>query len=309
MAKIKVALVLGGGAARGLAHLGVLEVLEKAGITIDMVVGTSMGALIGAMYIVEGKTENILLNVKSYLSSKEFAESGIHALRQGEQTDLGLLDQFSKYMKRAQVMSSTVTRRSYFDEYEVREFFSHFIDDRDIRSLPIPFYVVTTDLLTGKQVVIDSGPVMSAVAASSAIPGAFPPVKIGERLLIDGGMVNMVPATVALQKRADFIIAVNVSHELPKPSELKRALRIYFRAHEITKNTLIEHQIKFADIVITPKVGNAHWADFTKVDEMIQTGTDAANEKLPAIFALLKKLKRRPRFLRKQKVRKWEMIP
>ncbi len=309
MAKLKIALVLGGGAARGLAHLGILDVFDKAGIKFDMIVGTSMGALIGAMYIMDGKASKVLPKVKDYLNSDEFSESKIHALRRSEEEDLGFFDQFSKYMKRAQVMSSTVTRRSYFDQEEVREFFSHFVDDRDIRSLDIPLYIMATDILTGEQVVIDSGPVLNAVAASSAIPGAFPPVQIGERLLVDGGMVNMVPATIALQKGADFIIAVNVSHELPKPSELKRALRIYFRAHEITKQVLIKHQLKFADVVLTPKVGDTHWADFTKGRELIDAGAEVAKEKLPAIFALLKKLKRKPRFLRKKKVKKQEMVP
>ena len=309
MAKLKVALVLGGGAARGLAHLGVIQVLEQAGIPIDMIVGSSMGALVGAMYAGGGGIESILERVREYLHSPEFAESKIHSLRRGEEEELGLFDQVSKAMKKAQLYSSTVTRQSYFTEDETFEFFSHFVDERDIRSLRIPFYAVASDLSSGEQVVIDSGPVILATAASSAIPGAFPPIKVRDRICIDGGMVNMVPATVALTRGADFVIAVNVSHELPRPSELKRALRIYFRAHEITKQTLIAHQIKFADIVLTPNVGKTHWADFGKADELIESGVAVAREKLPAIFAMLQRLRRTPRLFWKRSVKLKRMIP
>jgi NTE family protein len=311
MAKVKVALVFGGGAARGLAHLGVLNVLERAQIPIDMVVGTSMGALVGAMYATHGRVDSFLTKSVDYLHSTEFAESKIHSLRQGEGEgeEQGFFNQVSKVVRRAQVVSSTMTRRSYFSPEEVREFFAHFVDDRDIAKLKLPFCALATDLLTGEQVEIDSGSVIQATMASSAIPGAFPPVKIGERTCIDGGMVNMVPATVALKRGADFVIAINVSHELPKPPEIKRALEIYFRAHEITKRMLIDHQIKFADVVITPHVGAIHWADFTKTDELIEAGEKAAEEKLPAIWALLQRMRRIPRFMRSKKVRRDDLIP
>ena len=301
--------MLGGGAARGLSHLGVLQVLENAQIPIDMIVGTSMGALVGAMYAAHGSIQKILPDVIRYLHSKQFAESKIHSLRRDEEETLGLYDQFTKYMKRAQLYSSTVTRTAYFDDNDVFEFFSHFVDDRDIRSLPVPFVAVASDLATGEQVVIDSGPVILAAAASSAIPGAFPPVKVGEHVCIDGGMVNMVPATVALQRGADFVIAVNVSHDLPEPAEFKRALRIFFRAHDITKRMLIAHQLKFADVVITPNVGRIHWADFTRADVMIEAGEKAAREKLPAVYAMIQRLRRTPRLFWKKNIKLNDMIP
>lgn len=309
MAKVKVALVLGGGAARGLAHLGVLKVLERSGIPIDMIVGTSMGALVGAMYGIRGKINKMLPDVTRFLNSEEFAQSKIHSLRRGEEEDIGLFDQFSKYLKRAQVVSSTVTRKAYISDEEIWDFFSHFVDDRDIKELKIPFYAVATDLLTGEEIIINSGPVIEAVVASSAIPGAFPPVMIGERACIDGGIVNMVPVTVAIRMGADFVIAINVSHELPRPSEYKRALEIYFRAHEITKKALIAHQIQFADIILTPNVGEIHWADFTKSNELIEAGEKIAREKEPAIWAMLQKMRRTPRIFRRKRVRPIDLIP
>ena len=309
MAKVKVALVLGGGAARGLAHLGVLKILEQSGIPIDMIVGTSMGSLVGAMYLMRGRVGKILPDLTRFLNSEDFAQSRIHSLKRGETEDIGLFDQFSKYLKRAQVVSSTVTRKAYFSDDEIRDFFSHFVDDRDIRELKIPFCAVATDLLTGEEVLIKSGSVLDAVSASSAIPGAFPPIQIGERVCIDGGIVNMVPVTVAIRMGADFVIAVNVSHELPRPSEYKRALEIYFRAHEITKRALISHQIQFADIVLTPNVGDIHWADFTRPDELIEAGEKIAKEKEPAIWAMLQKMRRIPKIFRRRKARLIDLIP
>jgi NTE family protein len=309
MGRPKVALVLGGGAARGLAHLGVLQVLEHARIPIDLIVGTSMGALIGAMYAAKPQIDKIMTDVTAYLESDRFAESKVHSLRRGTDEDHSLLDQVTTYLKRAQMISSTVMRKAYLDDHDVREYLSNFVDDRDIKTLKIPFCAIATDVVTGQQAVIETGPVIDAVAASSAIPGAFPPVRIGHRTCIDGGIVNMVPVTVAIQKGADFVIAVNVSHELPEPRELKRALEIYFRAHEITKKNLIAHQLKFADVVMSPQVGNIHWADFSQPKQMIEAGHEVAEKALGGIYFKLQKMRRLPRMFWKRSVKLDDMIP
>lgn len=310
MAKFKTALVLGGGAARGLAHLGVIEVLEGSRIPIDMIVGTSMGALIGAKYSAQGNIAKITREVVRFIKSPEFKESKIHSLRRNEeQGDSGFLDQFSGYIKKAQVLSSTVTRQSFLDSHDVREYFSRFVDDRDIQSLNIPFCAVATDIRTGTEVLIDKGSVLQAVAASSAVPGAFPPVEIGDALCIDGGVVNMVPSSVARQMGADYVIAVNVSYELSAPPELKRALAIYFRSHEITKQILIAHQLKFADAVITPVVGDTHWADFSNPEQMIDAGKMAILDILPEIKQNLDRMRRMPRFLWKKSRQINDMLP
>jgi NTE family protein len=182
-----------------------------------------------------------------------------------------------------------VTRISYLEKEDLYDLLRPFIDDRDLRGLHIPMAVVVCDLKNGCELVLRKGPAIDAVAASSAVPGAFPPIKIGEVECIDGGIVNMAPVSVVRQMGAEATIAVNVSHELLQPAELKRALELFFRASEITKRILIETQLREADVVITPNVGQYHWADFSVAEKIIDAGRQAAEAALPAIREVLRR--------------------
>lgn len=282
---------MGGGAARGLAHLGVLRVLEKASVPVDVMAGTSMGSLAGAMYAANPHIEKIIEKVETFFSDPEFAQSKIHRLKRGEE-DVGFIETVSTTVRRGLMLSSTLTRPSFLERDDLYELLGKFIDDRDLRSLQIPLNIVACDISHGRQFVLSRGPTIDAVAASSAVPGAFPPIKIGDIDCIDGGVVNMVPVSVVREMGADLVIAINVSHELPKLPEFKRALEIYFRTQEITKRILIDLQVKQADVVITPPVGQIHWADFTAAKQIIEVGEKCATEALPQIKAALRKGKK-----------------
>ncbi|HPM78761.1 MAG TPA: patatin-like phospholipase family protein [bacterium] len=287
-----VGLALGGGAARGLAHLGVLRVLEREQVPIDLISGTSMGSLVGALYAGNPRAEKLIAKAQKFYQSEEFAQSRIHGLKRNEEVQ-GFFDSFTQTVKRGLMIGSTVTRLGFLDREDLYSLLSNFIDDSDIRNLLIPLGIVVCDLLTGQEVVLRRGPIIDAVAASSAVPGAFPPIRIGEMECIDGGVVNMVPISVVREMGADVVIAVNVSHDLLKPPELKRALEIYFRTQDITKRLLIEKQLEAADVVITPQVGHIHWADFTAAETIIKLGEQAAEEALPRIRELFAEKPRR----------------
>ncbi len=278
-----IGLALGGGAARGLAHLGVLQVLEREGIAINALAGTSMGALIGAVYAISPRSERLVEKVVKFYSSPEFTESRLHDLRRGAEEDLGFFDAVSKRLRKGIALGSQVTRISYLTRDDLYDLLKPFVDDRDLRSLHIPLGVVACDLAAGVQHVFRKGSMIDAIAASSAIPGAFPPIKVNDTEYIDGGIVNMVPVSVVREMGAKVVIAINVSHDAMHPAELKRALEVYFRTHEITKKALIDKQLREADVVITPQVGEHHWADFSAAEKIIAAGRQATEEALPAI--------------------------
>jgi len=276
-------LALGGGAARGLAHLGVLQVLEREKIPIDLIAGTSMGGLVGALYCAQPWIDRLIKKATAFYSGEDFKQSRLHRLKRGEEEELGFFGAVGQKLRQGRLLSSQVTRLSFLDKEDLYNLLRPFVDDRDIRSLQIPLSIITCDLKTGREIVINKGSVIDAVAASSAVPGAFPPIPLNGVECIDGGTVNMVPIRVAREMGADLVIAVNVSHEMPKPAELKRALEIFFRTHEITKRTLIDLQLPEADVGFTPQGGQYHWADFSQADQIIDMGRQAAETALPEI--------------------------
>jgi len=180
--KLKVALVLGGGGARGLAHIGVLKALERQAIPVDLIVGTSMGAFVGGFYA-----------------------AGVSVRKMEELA--GILDRTFV----AKMLTPTFSSSGFVDGHRIREYLKASIGDLTIEQLKIPFASIATDFETGEEVVLDSGPLVEAIMASIAIPVLFKPVIRQNRYLIDGGFVNPLPVSIAHQRGADVIIAVNVA--------------------------------------------------------------------------------------------------
>ncbi len=181
----RVGLALGSGSARGWAHIGVLQYLTEAGIGIDAVAGTSMGALVGASF-------------------------SLGKLRE--------LEEFASHMDWAQIFSFldvTFPVSGIIEGKKVSRFVKDHLRARiTIEEMPIPFRAVAADLTTGKEVVLDEGDLVEAIRASVSIPGIFTPVKKGDSFLVDGGMINPIPVSVARQMGADFVIAVDLNHDL-----------------------------------------------------------------------------------------------
>lgn len=180
--KRKVGLALGGGAARGLAHIGVLEVLEKEGIPIDMIAGTSAGAAIGAFYA-KGKDAGQIKSVA---------------------LDMG-------WKRLAPLVDLALPQTGFIAGRKVKEQLKLIIGDIEFGDLKIPLACVATDIMTGEEVVIDQGSVLEGVRASISIPVIFTLAKWKDRYLVDGGLVNPVPVSVLRRMGADVIIAVNVT--------------------------------------------------------------------------------------------------
>jgi NTE family protein len=250
----KIALVLGGGAARGFAHVGVIRVLEQEKIPIDMIVGTSVGSLIGAIYAND-------------MNSFEL-EWTAFALERDNILDYALL--------------STITGMGPVKGDKLEEFVKSKIPVANIENLKLPFAAVATDLNRGTRVVLDRGSVARAVRASSAIPGVFNPVEHQGRLLVDGGVVDNIPIDVARERGADIVIAVDISENVVN-FNITNVVDVMLQAVTIITSENAKYKKKDADVLISPAVGNVGTFDFTQKKRCMQAGIEAAQMVIPDI--------------------------
>lgn len=252
--KPRIALVLGGGAARGFAHVGVIRALEQERIPIDLVVGTSVGSLIGAIYASDRNSFDL--------------EWTAFKLEKEDLLDYGVLTAFT---------GMGLARGDKLEQ---------FVKDRvkvlNIEDLQIPFAAVATDLNWGTKVVIDRGPVARAVRASSAIPGVFQPVAHMGKILVDGGVVDNIPISVARAKGADLVVAVDISENLANKN-ITNIVDVILQATNIMFALNVEHSKKDADVLIAPAVGDVAMLDFTQKKRCMEAGIAAARLAAPAI--------------------------
>ncbi|WP_291270464.1 patatin-like phospholipase family protein [Geothrix sp.] len=253
--KPKIALVLGGGAARGFAHVGVIRALEQEKIPIDMVVGTSVGGLIGAIYA-------------SDLSSFDLEWTAFQ-LEKDDLFDFGVLN--------------AVTGMGFAKGDKLEAWVKSHIKTTNIENLKLPFAAVATDLNWGYKVVLDKGPVARAIRASAAIPGVFPPVQHQGKILVDGGVVDNIPISVAKAKGADLVIAVDISGNVGN-TNITNLLGVSLQATNIMFALNVEHAKREADILIAPAgIGDVGMLDFTQKKRCMQAGIEATRQAAPAI--------------------------
>lgn len=289
----RVGLALGGGGIRGIAHIGVLKVLEKEAIDVDLIVGTSAGALIGGAYASGQSPREIQTKVDAYIRSPEFDATGLKSI--GLAASPERKSRFRKAQTRLMnryYMIQTFLRPSVLPSEDLHSLINYFLPEMDIRETRIPFLAVTTDLITGKQIVFSEGSLRHAVLASCAVPGAVAPVQEGECLLADGGITSLIPVQATREAGAGVVIAVTVDRDLPSCGSMQTAQAIFCRAQEITANKLTAAELEEADVIIRPAVGDLHWTDFSRSKDLVRCGEEAARDALAKIYAALP-LKRR----------------
>ena len=243
-----VALVLGSGGARGYAHIGVIEVLEKQGIHPDFIVGTSAGSIVGSIYA-SGKTAAELHDIALNLKPND-------------------------------VRDVNVSLKGFFNGQKVENYINRQVNNTPLQNLKIPMYVVATELKNGEKTVFNYGNTGQAVRASTAIPSMFVPTKIGDTEYVDGGLVSPVPVQVARDLGADIVIAVDILAQ-PIHTETSNVWGLFNQNINIMQGRLAEEELKNADIVIQPDLKEkAHIFDVTGREMAIQAGVDAANEKV-----------------------------
>ena len=287
---VRVGLALSGGGARGLAQVGVLKVLEREGIPIDIIAGTSIGAVIGGIYACwpdAGELEDrILAFVHSkYMEGLNLATirrlGGIPTVEADEVADRqGLFARIEKSIRGLYASHLAFSRRAVLSGERIMRVLENVFDGRTFDQTEIPFGAVAVDLRAGCEVIIGSGSLARGVAASSAIPGIFPPVDLDGRLLCDGGYTSPVPIDAVKALGANVAIAVDVSPDSIPATQLQNGVEIAMRSSEISLIALEHEQLRRADVVIPTRGKKRHWSDFTRPEEAIGAGVTACEHLL-----------------------------
>jgi len=277
--KHKNALVLGGGAARGFAHVGVVRALEEVGFKPDLVVGCSMGALVGAFYA-DGVRSHIMRGITRMVSGTK--------------------------KKASEFIPAKLSSSALFDASKIEEFLVDFFGQRKIGDLQAPFACVAVDIVEGEELIFDSGLVAPAVRASISIPGVFPPLKRGKMILVDGGLLDPVPVRIARDMGAERVLAVNVisrrKHELrrvtlKKPLGVERKMKLLaeivneierlreFNIFRLTEKAVLTMEAAIVeesltgqgapDLVIDVPVEDIGYMEFHRAEEAAQRGYEA----------------------------------
>jgi NTE family protein len=259
---LRIGLALGGGAARGFAHIGVIKVLEAQGIVPDVIAGTSAGSVVGALYA-------------SGMNSFELQRVGL-------ELDEGTLADWS------------FPNRGILKGEALQDFINREVQQRPLERLTKSFAAVATDLKQGKMVAFRTGNTGMAVRASSAVPGVFQPVSIREREYVDGGLTSPVPVRAVRDMGADFIIAVDVGNK-PQWGKTDSTLNLLLRTYTIMGNSIGRLEMEDADLVIRPATPDVDSTDFDARHAAILAGEQAAAALLPELKAKLAKARQKIR--------------
>lgn len=250
--KPRVGLVLSGGASRGFAHVGVIKVFEEEGIPIDIIVGTSSGSLTGALY--------------AYYKDADMLEKKAREMEVDDIFDFSIMSIGLGVVKGERIL----------------KFIEKNIKVKNIEDLKIPYAAVATDIYTGEKVVFKRGSISTAVRASSAIPGVFKPVAVGQKLLVDGGVVDNLPIDVARSMGADVVIAVDISSKSTN-YKINTVVDIILQTINIMGSEINKYKVKESDVVIKPDVSGVGMIDFSRKDYLFLQGERAARRALPEI--------------------------
>ena len=291
MAGFTLGLALGGGAARGLAHIGVLRALQRADIQLDLIAGTSIGSLVGGVHAILADAAATEQRFRRFVVSREFRRTEFDFLKDSRRDEPSLLYSVSNLIKRGIFYSFSMTRPSFISEANFTHNIYSLVEDVAIGETKVPFFPVAADLETGEEVVLTSGSLRRGVLASSAIPGLLPPIRMNGRVLIDGGWVSKVPVFAAFRQGADMVIGVDISPELDDTRDLKKGFDVLVRANAIKAEALKNFQCKLADVLIRPRVGGVHWADFSGALTLIDEGDRAATLKVAEIKEKIERAK------------------
>ncbi|MBO8171079.1 MAG: patatin-like phospholipase family protein [Bacillaceae bacterium] len=246
----RVGLALGSGGARGLAHIGVLKVLERHQIPVHMMAGSSMGSLIGAFYA-----------------------CGL---------DPDMLEKLALNLKRKHWMDVTVPGMGFINGNKIKDMIRMLTRGKNIEDLDIPFAVVATDIESRERVVFRRGPIADAVRASISIPGIFVPERIDGRLLVDGGVIDRVPISVVKDMGADIVLAVDVAMNTAT-FKISTIFDVIAQTIDVMEQEIFRHRVADADVMIRPDVGNYSATSYTNLDKIIDEGERAAESVIDQI--------------------------
>ncbi len=291
---LKIGLALGGGGSRSLAHLGVIKVFEEEKIPISLIVGCSMGAIVGGAYALSPDIYAVERKMLDFLKRKELFNLELFTAKSVYKGKYKTIEKILNFVKEFYLWNLRLREKSLFNIAGISNLINELIGERTFQEGKIPFAAVATDLNKGEEIIINQGSVNKALIASSALPGIFPPLELNGRILVDGGVVSQVPVEATFKLGANMVIAVDVERGLSQ-KEFTHGIDILFQTDAIRAYQLNQRELSSADFVIKPHLQEIHWSSFSKGEKCILQGEIAARN----IISSLKKL------IVKERVKKW----
>lgn len=270
---MKVGLALGGGVALGFYHVGALKALEKLNIKVDIVSGTSIGAIMGGLYALTKDAREVEIRIFEVINQyhKElsllkgsFSPANIEAKR-------AFLEKWFDLAKEFYIWNLRIAKSSLVDLKPFLKIFKNLFGDASFDDCKIPFFVTAVNLLNGEVVSINSGLLYKVVLASSSYPGFFPPIRLEDKLLIDGGVLMPVPAKI-IRKKSDFVIGINLESSGYVFPHIRNAMDVMNLADRIRYKRIIEESLQGVDFLISPNLESFSWGDFSRAEELAQKG-------------------------------------
>ena len=285
--ELKIAIALGGGGARGCAHIGVLKVLERENIPIHIITGTSIGAIVGSIYALTLDISLVENRFQEFLESEEYKKSGLDLFKRKQPAE-NFFGQVATNIKQRVVVNLAQSKTSLVRGERMQRAIKFLIPDSRIEETQIPFYTVASNIQTGEQVVFDEGDMRTIVGASASIPGFLPPCKVNGYMLVDGSVVCPIPIELARNLGADIVIALDVGQQLNDNPKLDNVIDVIFQTNHMTARHYNLKMLEKADVVIRPDVGRVHWSEFNLLNYMVEEGEKAAEEMIPEIKRSIK---------------------
>ncbi len=279
----RLSVALGGGGARGISHLGVMQAVRDHGFRIDHISGISIGAIAGAMCATGESIESVQSKTLDFIGSAAFRRrrSQMFGLTPAQgYNDRGWIQRFRKWLAAPKSMTRALRSTSILPESVLQHVVESLLPDVGIEDLPIPFSVVAVDVLSGQRVELNHGSLRDAVRASASIPGVFPPVAWEGKWLCDIGVYETVPAVTAKGRAQDLTVAVDVSDHVVAIEGCSNILEIMTRIQHLAESQLRQHALAHADVVVRPDIGRRAWFDFNEPEALIVLGHQAAHEAL-----------------------------
>jgi len=288
----KVGLALGGGGARGLAHIGVLKVLQREGIPIYAVAGTSMGAIVGGAFALRPDAEQLAQQAIDLLQDKRLLNLDKVSVRSIPKKRRLAVKRLISFIKELYLINLEATKKWLVDGEKIKALLELVVEEKSFSDLCLPYLAVVTDLRTGEEIWLKEGKLSDALLASSAIPGIFPPLEKDNWLLVDGGITSLVPVDAAHSLGVDLVIGVNVEGEIYR-RDFPHGIDILYQADDIRGHELTKLKLARADLVIRPHLNGINWSHFTKAQLCIEKGEKATYEALPLIREKIRAKRRR----------------
>ncbi len=275
MPQLRFGLALGGGGARGFAHLGILQRLEEIGIRPDIITGASMGALVAATYIKSGTAALALQELNSLIESEAFKKLGMHLINVTGRGGESFWHQVSSAIQDRIIINLAHSKPGLVREDRMAEVMELIITEDIWSQADQMLGIVATDLYSGEDVYFTEGPLLPAVTASMAIPGFLPPVQHDGRTLVDGGVSQQVPIRLARKMGADFVLAVDVGQDVRPIAPMDNAMAIASQSENIRSCHYRDMLNREADVLLLPEMPGVHWSAYDQRDTFIELGIQA----------------------------------